>query len=221
MSEESKSRTLIPLKAEDTSVEQKELMLLLNKQVGALFEQKDDILLKPSPEMNKFNLWERLKIVHTNPQAHVGYWFGTRTCADSEGYTWLNVELALWPMNEAGKNDLVFLTPNQTHWVLDALKENELLRDRLRAYVQKVITNLQEGLGKLSKTVDTGEFWDNTGKWNPIFDVATPKARHRGHYTSWDIFMANVCPPPPWMYPFPGLQESWRIIRDVGRRPLM
>ncbi len=219
MSKESK--ILVPDKVEETSDEQRALMLLLNSRVCALFEQKDDILLRPSPDMNRRNLWERLKIVQKNPQAHVGYWFGNRTCADIDGYTWLNVELHLWPVDEAGETQLVFLTPNQTHWVLDALKENEMLRDRLKAYIQDYINNLQEWLGKLSKNVDTGAFWDNTGKWNPVFDVAAPDARHRGHYTSWDIFMANVCPPPPWMYPYPRLQESWMTIRDVGRRPLM
>lgn len=212
--------TLVPTKIEEASDAQKVLMLLLNEQICALFKE-DDILLKPSPEMNHKERWVHLKLIEANPQVHVGYRFDSRPCTDSTGYFWLNVALILRVVNEVNDYKIIFLTPNQTHWILNTLKENELLREKLKAYAKFSINNLRETLTRSSEAVNSDKFWEDNGKFNPVFDVATKDARRRGYYTSWDIFMENVLPPPPWIHPFPALQETWRLIMQLGKRPII
>lgn len=210
-----KEKTLVPTKAAETSEEQRELMLLLNEQVCALFAQ-DDVLLRPSPEMNRNDLWERLKVIPAKPQAHVGYWFGVKIDVSEDGCFWLNIKFTVWVPNGNGSTDLVFLTPNQTHWICDRLKTNALLRKSLTIYVNSIVASLRDGLGRLQTVVDEDKFWEDTTKWNQIFDVVTGSPFRRGLYTSWNIFLEHVCPPPPWAVPDPNLRRQWNQIKAIG-----
>lgn len=216
MSEE--NGVLVPIKIEETSEAQKYLMLLLNEQVFELFRQ-DDVLLRPSAEMNRHDLWENLKIVRTNPTAHVGYWLGAsvKAQASNTGHFWLNVHMTVWPSDG---NKMVFLTPNQTHWICDRLKTNPLLKEILTTYVSSVVVSLRNGLDRLQKDIDDGNFWEDRSKHNGVFDVASRENPYRGWYTSWDAFLENVCPPPPWLTPGPNLQYQWDRIKMIGGKRL-
>jgi len=207
--------TLVPIGAEKTSEQQKALMLLLNQQVYALFDQ-NDILLRPSPEMNKSHLWANLKNIRANQQAHVGYEFKVKIDVNEDGYFWLNVSMVVWTSDDKGGVKIAFLTPNQTHWICDRLKDNPLLKETLISYTSEIITNLRKGLDRVQETVGDGQFWNDKSKFNQVFDVVTGDVFRRGWYTSWDIFLENVCPPPPWVSSDPKTIIKWSQIMDIN-----
>lgn len=172
-------RTIIPQNTE-ISEEEKDLMIKINKLVGKLFEQEDH--LKPSPALNgKYGY--RLFEIKKDPFLNVSYSITQKECG-YYGHIWLNFSFNVDIFDKKEKNwAFTWLTPKQTFWILQQLKDSTLLKRKIHEIALRQAQKLQESAKEIQSLIENDLQFCPNSRTNKIFDTAIEGVK-KDYYTN-------------------------------------